>query len=96
MEEASGEVQSIAPVKETARPKRVRAVPGRFGSYGGRYVPETLMAALQELDAAYAKARKDKSFRDEYHRLLADYAGRPHRCSWPSGSAKSAAERRSI
>ena len=64
----------------TVRPagsKPPRAVPGRFGSYGGRYVPETLMAALQELDAAYAKARKEKSFRDEYHRLLADYAGRP-------------------
>jgi tryptophan synthase beta chain len=58
-------------------PKRVRNVPGRFGAYGGRYVPETLMAALQELEAAYAAARKDKSFRDEYHRLLADFAGRP-------------------
>ena len=56
---------------------RVRVVPGRFGSYGGRYVPETLMAALQELEAAYATARKDKTFRDEYHRLLADFAGRP-------------------
>jgi tryptophan synthase beta chain len=56
---------------------RVRVVPGRFGSYGGRYVPETLMAALQELEAAYATARKDKVFRDEFHRLLADFAGRP-------------------
>ena len=35
------------------------------------------MAALQELEAAYAEARKDKSFRDEYHRLLEDFAGRP-------------------
>ena len=62
---------------EGAQPRRKRAVPGRFGSYGGRYVPETLMAALQELESAYAQARKDKSFRDEYHRLLADFAGRP-------------------
>src|ERR1039457_3985849 len=50
---------------------------GRFGPYGGRYVPETLMAALQELEAAYAEARKDKSFRLEYLRLLHEYAGRP-------------------
>ena len=50
---------------------------GRFGPYGGRYVPETLMAALQELEAAYAAARRDKSFRAEYLRLLHTYAGRP-------------------
>ncbi|MGA7463310.1 MAG: tryptophan synthase subunit beta, partial [Candidatus Korobacteraceae bacterium] len=55
----------------------VRNTPGRFGAYGGRYVPETLMAALQELDKAYAAARRDKSFRDEFQRLLAEYAGRP-------------------
>src|SRR5580698_10025531 len=60
-----------------AKAKRVRDVAGRFGGYGGRYVPETLMAALQELEAAYAQARKDRSFRDEFHRLLADFAGRP-------------------
>jgi tryptophan synthase beta chain len=58
-------------------PKRPRAIPGRFGPYGGRYVPETLMAALQELEAAYAEARRDKSFRKEYLRLLHEYAGRP-------------------
>jgi tryptophan synthase beta chain len=57
--------------------KRPRLVAGRFGAYGGRYVPETLMAALQELETAYAAARKDKSFMAEYHRLLADFAGRP-------------------
>jgi len=58
-------------------PKPRRAIPGRFGPYGGRYVPETLMAALQELEAAYAEARKDKLFRKEYLRLLHEYAGRP-------------------
>src|SRR5579863_7609387 len=57
--------------------KHSRATVGRFGAYGGRYVPETLMAALQELEAAYAEARQDKGFRDEFHRLLAEYAGRP-------------------
>src|SRR5271157_934007 len=78
MEETSSEAQSVTmPPKEIGKSKRMRAVPGRFGSYGGRYVPETLMAALQELESAYAQARKDKSFRDEYHRLLADFAGRP-------------------
>ncbi len=58
-------------------PPKTRTVPGRFGAYGGRYVPETLMAALQELEAAYSQARKDKTFRDEYRRLLHDFAGRP-------------------
>src|SRR5712671_1440562 len=50
---------------------------GRFGVYGGRYVPETLMAALEELEAQYAKARKDKKFQAEFARLLKEYAGRP-------------------
>jgi tryptophan synthase beta chain len=50
---------------------------GRFGEYGGRYVPETLMAALEELESAYAKAQKDGAFRREYLRLLREYAGRP-------------------
>ncbi len=57
-------------------PKK-KKTPGRFGPYGGRYVPETLMAALQELEAAYAAARKDKSFRAEFLHLLHTYAGRP-------------------
>jgi tryptophan synthase beta chain len=49
----------------------------RFGPYGGRYVPETLIPALDELTAAYAQARADRSFQTELDRLLADYAGRP-------------------
>ncbi|MGC2110878.1 MAG: tryptophan synthase subunit beta [Candidatus Korobacteraceae bacterium] len=78
MEESSSQEATVAPANgEKKPPKGPRAVPGRFGAYGGRYVPETLMAALQELEAAYAKAQKDKTFRDEYHRLLADFAGRP-------------------
>src|SRR6267142_546536 len=59
---------------------QARAVPparGRFGVYGGRYVPETLMAALEELERAYIKARKDKSFGRELDYLLKNYAGRP-------------------
>jgi tryptophan synthase beta chain len=58
----------------TSAPRKAK---GRFGPYGGRYVPETLMAALQELEAAYATARKDKSLKKEYLRLLHEYAGRP-------------------
>jgi len=53
------------------------SVPGRFGVYGGRYVPETLMAALLELDAAYAEAQADAAFHAELDGLLKDYVGRP-------------------
>ena len=50
---------------------------GRFGPYGGRYVPEALIAALDELAAAYEKARTDDDFQREFRRLLTEYAGRP-------------------
>ena len=53
------------------------STPGRFGVYGGRYVPETLMAALLELDAAYAEAQADAAFHAELDGLLKDYCGRP-------------------
>jgi tryptophan synthase beta chain len=61
------------------RPTGVAAnsTPGRFGAYGGRYVPETLMAALLELDAAYAEAQADAAFHVELDGLLKDYCGRP-------------------
>jgi tryptophan synthase beta chain len=52
-------------------------VAGRFGAYGGRYVPETLMAALEELEHAYAQAQADPLFHAELDSLLTDYAGRP-------------------
>jgi len=51
--------------------------PGRFGPYGGRYVPETLMAALHELEREYDKARRDKKFQRRLAHLLKTYAGRP-------------------
>ena len=50
---------------------------GYFGAFGGRYVPETLMPALGELEEAYAAAREDESFREELERLLRDFVGRP-------------------
>ncbi len=52
---------------------------GRFGPFGGRYVPETLMFALDTLDAAYRDARLDPEFREEFHRILNDFVGRPSR-----------------
>ena len=54
-----------------------KLVPGRFGAYGGRYVPETLMAALEQLEREYERARRDKKFRSEFEWLLKQYAGRP-------------------
>jgi tryptophan synthase beta chain len=51
--------------------------PGRFGIYGGRYVPEMLMAALVELEHEYAAAKVDAAFQAELALLLKDYAGRP-------------------
>ena len=50
---------------------------GYFGPYGGRYVPETLMPALDELARAYAKARADRRFRADVDACLASYVGRP-------------------
>jgi tryptophan synthase beta chain len=50
---------------------------GRFGDYGGRYVPETLMSAIEELEAAYRAARDDEAFAMQLGRLLRSYVGRP-------------------
>lgn len=50
---------------------------GHFGPYGGRYVPETLMAPLEELEQAYTEAQADPAFRAELDDLLRNYAGRP-------------------
>jgi tryptophan synthase beta chain len=53
------------------------AVEERFGPYGGRFVPETLIAALDELSAAWAEAREDEGFQSELAVLLRDFVGRP-------------------
>ena len=52
---------------------------GRYGQYGGQYIPETLMNAVQELDAAYKHYKDDPEFVKELNALYADYAGRPSR-----------------
>ena len=50
---------------------------GRYGEYGGYYVPEVLMPALEEMEAAFERYREDAGFCRELGELLADYAGRP-------------------
>jgi tryptophan synthase beta chain len=55
----------------------VDSTQGRFGAFGGRYVPETLVAALDELEAAWEEARQDPDFRTELEGLLGTYVGRP-------------------
>src|SRR5215475_7431063 len=75
----------IATASISKRPKRSQAArkptlvvqPGRFGPWGGRYVPETLMAALEELEREYEKAKKNPQFRARLDGLLKTYAGRP-------------------
>ncbi|MFZ3004610.1 MAG: tryptophan synthase subunit beta [Phenylobacterium sp.] len=64
----------------SAKPNDYAAYPdanGRFGDYGGRYVPETLMPLVHELDAAYAAAKADRAFQAELSGLLTHYVGRP-------------------
>jgi tryptophan synthase beta chain len=53
------------------------SLPDRFGAFGGRYVPETLIPALDELERAYESAREDPAFRTELESLLNKYVGRP-------------------
>src|SRR6202008_3758312 len=62
-------MSSILPSPTTA--------PGRFGPYGGRYVPETLMVPLFELERAYEAAKSDPSFQAKLQDLLEGFAGRP-------------------
>ena len=67
---------------------------GRFGQFGGQYVPETLMPALAELTEAWEEAREDTAFQDELNKLLRDYVGRPtplhhaHRLTKYAGGAE--------
>ena len=57
---------------------------GFFGSYGGRFVPEVLIPAVEELAAAYDEARNDPLFEAEFRRLLRDYVGRPNPLTFAS------------
>ncbi|MBE9078092.1 tryptophan synthase subunit beta [Romeria aff. gracilis LEGE 07310] len=67
------------PISPTAQPLSLNARPdrlGRFGRFGGKYVPETLMPALSELEAAYQRYRQEDGFKAELDGLLRDYVGR--------------------
>jgi tryptophan synthase beta chain len=68
---------ATAPNKPPSGKIAAKGAAGRFGAYGGRYVPETLMAALDELEREYEKAKKDPKFQQRLDLLLKTYAGRP-------------------
>lgn len=62
------------------KPPKISEVPdasGRFGQYGGRYVPETLMSALEELEAIYLRVQRDNNFWDQLRELYRTFVGRP-------------------
>jgi tryptophan synthase beta chain len=63
--------------KVSSAPQAMPDAQGRFGPYGGRYVPETLVAPLEELERAYSEARDDPKFQSEIDSLLHNFAGRP-------------------
>ena len=64
------------PNPDTTLTSHVPDAAGRFGQFGGRYVPETLVRALDQLEVEYQKAREDAAFQSEYESLLANYVGR--------------------
>ena len=70
-----GEAKDVSPLPPGESECEIR--PGRFGQFGGQYVPETLMPALAELAASYDEARRDPDFRQELASLARDYVGRP-------------------
>jgi tryptophan synthase beta chain len=70
-------IRMVSRTETLPRSKAAGQAPGRFGAYGGRYVPETLVAALEELERAYAAAQADPAFHARLNSLLRDYAGRP-------------------
>jgi len=70
--------------------------PGRFGPYGGRYVPETLMVPLFELERAYEAAKSDPKFQSRFQDLLKNFAGRPTPLQLPRVSPKNSVARVSI
>jgi tryptophan synthase beta chain len=77
---AAKAVKAAKPARVPASPAAAESWPdatGRFGRYGGRYVPETLVPALDQLLEAYLKVKTDKAFQKELGDLLRDYVGRP-------------------
>src|SRR3982750_2063470 len=71
---------SVSAITTPARARRISEVPdekGRFGPFGGRYVPETLMHALRQLTEAYHDAQRDPEFQKQFNHYLKTYVGRP-------------------
>jgi len=69
---------------------------GHFGPYGGRYVPETLMHPLHELEAEYFRAQQDPEFQREFEYYLKEFCGRPTPLYFAERLTGNSAERRSI
>ena len=67
---------TVTPINNNLNFSQVPDNFGRFGKYGGKYVPETLMPALTELENAYNQYKKDPEFEEELNLLLKDYVGR--------------------
>jgi len=61
---------------------------GKFGIFGGKFVPETLMAALSELEESYRKIKEDSAFKEEFENLLKNYVGRPTPLQFAEGLSK--------
>jgi len=70
---------TIAVMSRTASSDAVPDALGHFGPYGGTFVPETLVAALEQLRAEYDKAKNDPAFDEEFQYYLREYVGRPSR-----------------
>jgi tryptophan synthase beta chain len=73
----TGVASSIMSKPVLIDPQALPDAHGHFGTFGGMFVPETLMAALRELEAEYHRAKKDPAFQGELSRLLKEYVGRP-------------------
>ena len=67
---------TVTPIKNNTNYSQVPDNFGRFGQYGGKYVPETLMPALTQLEEAYNKYKNDPEFQQQLNSLLKDYVGR--------------------
>ena len=68
---------TVTEVEQSATSTQLPDALGRFGAFGGRFVPETLMDALNGMTTAYAEAKADPAFQAELDGYLADYVGRP-------------------
>src|SRR5207253_2403577 len=75
--QGSGKARAALRAGEARMTTNLPTRAGYFGEFGGRYVPETLMAALDEFESAYRSLRRDKEFRAELEAVLKDFVGRP-------------------